>query len=50
MLDDQIAEWTESVTDARRELALVELARHRGQPGATLTVAEDEASLMSLVK
>jgi hypothetical protein len=45
MLGERIAEWREAVEEAGCELAAVDLARRQGQPGAKLTVPEDEARL-----
>src|SRR5438477_12256324 len=45
MLDEQIAEWTDVVKQASFELIAVELARRQRQLGATLIVAEEEASI-----
>ena len=45
MLKARIAEWSGLVKESRRELVTVKLARRQGQPGATLTLAEEEAEL-----
>ena len=48
-MNEQIAEWTDVVKQARRELVAVDLARRvarrQGKLDSTLTVAEVEASV-----